>query len=54
MILTLEAWEAFCKKQAKFDQRVLDRHGLTHVPIWERVTAFRIEEAECINELKDV
>ena len=54
MILTLEAWEAFCKEQAKFDQRVLDRHGLKHVPIWERVTAFRVEAAECINELKGV
>lgn len=54
MILTLEAWEAFCKEQAKFDQRVLGRHGLTHVPVSGRVTAYRFEAVECINELKCV
>lgn len=52
MILTLNTWLMLCEKQAKFDQHVLDQYKLTGVPIWERTTAYRVEAAECINELK--
>lgn len=52
MILTLNTWLLLCEKQAQFDRHVLDQYKLTSVPIWERTTAYRVEAAECINELK--
>lgn len=52
MILTVATWIMLCEKQATFDKHVLDQYALTEVPIWERTTAYRVEAAECINELK--
>lgn len=52
MILQVGTWLLLCEKQAQFDQHILEQYKLTGVPIWERTTAYRVEAAECINELK--
>lgn len=52
MIISEMNWNYLLDEQRKLDAQIMTKMGLNYVPAWKRVTAFKIEVAEAVNELK--
>ena len=54
MIISEQNWNYLMDEQHKLDATIMEKMGLNHVPPWKRLTAFKIEVAEAVNELKGI
>lgn len=52
MIISEANWNYLLDEQKKLDAQIMEKMGLKCVAPWERVSAFKIEVAEAVNELK--
>lgn len=51
-MISKQNWETLMDRQRKLDADIMQKQGLTFVPVWKRVMAYKIEVAEAVNELK--